>query len=329
MTAGQMLAHYRILERIGAGGMGEVYKALDTHLNRTVAIKVLPVSAVADAGRRQRFIQEAHAASALDHPNIVAVYDISEADGQLFIVMQYVAGKTLRALFGSHGLPLNDALRYAFQMADALAQAHARGIVHRDLKPENVMVTEQGQVKILDFGLAKLIEPVEANETSEETGWSAGGRWIYFGSNRGGDWQVWKVPAEGGAAVQVTRHGGREAFESVDGKILYYTKQTPAAGIWRVAPGGGEETQAIDRGAQGGWAITPEGIGFVSSPDSAPAIQFYRFSTGAITQIAALPKGVRIFASTNHLAISRDLRWILYNQIDRVESDIILVENFR
>jgi len=162
---GRMLAHYRIEARLGAGGMGVVYKALDTHLNRTVAIKMLPPRAVSDPGRRERFIREARAASALDHPNIVTIHDIAEADGQLFIVMQYVSGKTLRELLAQGPLPLNDALRYAVQIADGLARAHARGIIHRDLKPANVMVSEEGPVKILDFGLAKLTEPLESEET--------------------------------------------------------------------------------------------------------------------------------------------------------------------
>jgi len=164
MNPGDTLAHYRILERVGAGGMGVVYKALDTHLNRTVAIKVLPPEAVADLDRRRRFVQEARAASALDHPNIVTIHDVAEGDGRHFIVMQYVAGKTLRQLMERDGLPLGEALRYAIQIADGLSQAHAHGIVHRDLKPENVMVTEEGQVKILDFGLAKLLEPPEKGE---------------------------------------------------------------------------------------------------------------------------------------------------------------------
>jgi len=163
MAPGQLLAHYRIERRLGAGGMGVVYQALDSHLNRTVAIKVLLPEAVADPVRRQRFVQEARAASAIDHPHIVTIYDIAEAAGEHFIVMQYVDGRTLRELLPS-GLALSDTLRYAVQMADALAQAHARGIIHRDLKPENIMIAgaegQTGQVKVLDFGLAKLAEPV-------------------------------------------------------------------------------------------------------------------------------------------------------------------------
>ena len=158
------LGHYRIEAKLGEGGMGVVYRALDTHLNRTVAIKVLPAGAVVDPGRRQRFVQEARAASALDHPNIITIHDIAENEGQHFIVMQYVAGKTLREFLRRGGLGLSDALNYAIQIADGLSQAHARGIIHRDLKPENVMVTDQSQVKILDFGLAKLTELAEGDE---------------------------------------------------------------------------------------------------------------------------------------------------------------------
>ncbi len=153
--------HYRILERIGAGGMAVVYKAQDTKLNRTVAIKVLPHEAVSNPERRRRFIQEAQTASALDHPNIVTIYDIAEAEGQHFIVMQYVDGKTLRELVGDKGLELSESLSFAMQMADGLGAAHEKGIVHRDFKPDNVIVTEKGQIKICDFGVAKLMEPVE------------------------------------------------------------------------------------------------------------------------------------------------------------------------
>ena len=156
---GQTIAHYEILEKLGQGGMGAVYKARDTHLNRVVAIKILPSEALRDDMRRQRFVQEAHAASAIDHPNIVTIYDVGQDQGIHFIVMQHVAGKTVRTLTARGRLDWSAALGYAIQIADALSQAHARGIIHRDLKPENIMVTEQGQVKILDFGLALLTGP--------------------------------------------------------------------------------------------------------------------------------------------------------------------------
>src|SRR6476661_8472330 len=135
--------------------MGVVYKAVDTHLERFVALRVLPPDRVADAERKRRFAQEAKAASALNHPNIVHIYDIAEANEIQFIAMEYVAGKTLDQLIGRKGLRLNEVLKYAVQIADALAQAHAAGIIHRDLKPSNIMVTENGLVKVLDFGLAK------------------------------------------------------------------------------------------------------------------------------------------------------------------------------
>jgi Tol biopolymer transport system component/tRNA A-37 threonylcarbamoyl transferase component Bud32 len=161
---GRVLAHYEIVETLGQGGMGVVYKARDTHLDRLVALKILPADKVTDPERRRRFVQEARAASALNHPHIVTVFDIDEADGVHFIAMEHVAGSTLAARIGRKGLPLHDALTHAAQIADALAQAHARGIVHRDLKPANVMVTPDGIVKVLDFGLAKLVETVAPEE---------------------------------------------------------------------------------------------------------------------------------------------------------------------
>jgi Tol biopolymer transport system component len=161
---GQQLLHYRVLEKIGEGGMGAVYKALDTHLDRVVAIKVLPPDKVADPVRRQRFIQEAKSASALHHPNIVIVHDIASDRGSQFIVMEYVQGATLDQIVGRKGLKLSEALGYAVQIADGLARAHAAGIVHRDLKPTNIMVTAEGAIKILDFGLAKLTEEVPPAE---------------------------------------------------------------------------------------------------------------------------------------------------------------------
>jgi Tol biopolymer transport system component/predicted Ser/Thr protein kinase len=158
---GRSLAQYRITASIGAGGMGEVYRATDARLGRDVAIKVLPASTAADPERRQRFEQEARAASALNHPNILTVYDIGEADGTTYIAMELVEGKTLRELVASgEAVPTKRLLDIAVQTAEGLAKAHAAGIVHRDLKPENLMVSKDGYVKILDFGLAKLTETV-------------------------------------------------------------------------------------------------------------------------------------------------------------------------
>src|SRR6195256_477129 len=159
---GKSIAHYLVVERLGQGGMGVVYKARDTHLNRFVAIKVLPPEKVADPERKRRFVQEAKAASALNHPNIVHIYDIAEADGIQFIAMEYVPGKTLDLMIGRKGLRLNETLKCAIQIADALARAHSAGIIHRDLKPSNIMVNEHGLVKVLDFGLAKLTETTAA-----------------------------------------------------------------------------------------------------------------------------------------------------------------------
>ena len=156
---GESLLHYRITGKIGEGGMGAVYRATDTHLDRPVAIKLLPADKTADVDRVQRFVQEAKAASALRHPNIVVVHDIASDRGRHFIVMELVEGQSLDVLIGRRGLKLAEGLGLAVQIADGLAKAHAAGIVHRDLKPSNIMVTDDGLVKILDFGLAKLSEP--------------------------------------------------------------------------------------------------------------------------------------------------------------------------
>ena len=167
---GKSLRSYRIEAKLGAGGMGVVYKAVDSRLGRTAAIKILSTVAL-NAERERRFVQEAKAASSLNHPNIVTIYDIDtqEIDGKplSYIAMEYVAGDTLDHLIGRKGLRIRDVLKYAVQIADALAAAHAAGIVHRDLKPSNVIVTPQGVVKILDFGLAKLGEPAGADAYAE------------------------------------------------------------------------------------------------------------------------------------------------------------------
>jgi serine/threonine protein kinase len=167
---GRTVGHYRILEKLGSGGMGVVYKAEDTKLPRFVALKFLVGahgmrpgegerrSPLHDPVALERFKREARAASVLNHPNICTIHDIDEAEGVHYIAMEHVEGKTLDRLIARHGLRVNEALKYAVQMAAALAKAHSAGIVHRDLKPTNVMVTDDGLVKVLDFGLAKLTE---------------------------------------------------------------------------------------------------------------------------------------------------------------------------
>ena len=158
------LAHFQILEKLAEGGMGVIFKARDTHLDRFVAIKVLPPR-IADPSLRQRFINEAKAASALDHPNIITVHDVTSDGGVDFMVMELVQGRTLDQLIPRDGLPLPEVLKYAIQAADGMAAAHAAGIIHRDLKPENLMVTESGLVKVLDFGAAKLQESDDVSES--------------------------------------------------------------------------------------------------------------------------------------------------------------------
>ena len=162
---GSTLGNYKILEKLGEGGQGTVYKAVDSKLGRTVVIKVLPAELTAKEANLKRFEREARLASALDHPNICTIFDLNEIDGVHFIVMQYIEGRNVRQLVNGRPLSLESALSIALQTADALAAAHSRGIIHRDIKAGNVMVTPTGQVKVLDFGLAKLLDE-EAARTS-------------------------------------------------------------------------------------------------------------------------------------------------------------------
>ena len=154
---GKTLSHYRIVDKLGAGGMGVVYKALDLKLERTVALKFLPHDAAVDAQDKERFLREARSASALDHENIGVIHGLDEGeDGQLFIVMGYYEGETLQKVLRRGGLPVGEGLQVAVQVARGLAAAHARKIVHRDIKPSNIILTPTGVVKIVDFGLARV-----------------------------------------------------------------------------------------------------------------------------------------------------------------------------
>ncbi len=168
VAPGQIISHYRIVRRLGKGGMGEVYLAEDTTLNRRIALKVLPAEVAQDPERRRRFEREAQAVAALNHPNIVVVHSVEEAEGIHFITMEHVEGRTLSELIPKEGLPLGRLFELAAPLADAISAAHERGITHRDLKPENVMVTGEGRLKVLDFGLAKLMEEAPAGEAASQ-----------------------------------------------------------------------------------------------------------------------------------------------------------------
>src|SRR6266540_4298933 len=159
LPPGARLGRYEIKTQLGAGGMGEVYLAQDTKLDRKVALKILPVELASNHDRMRRFVQEAKAAAAFNHPNIAHIYEIGESDGMNFIAMEFVEGVTLREKIHLERTELGKLLRYLQHVAEGLAKAHAAGIVHRDLKPDNVMVTHDGHAKVLDFGLAKLVEP--------------------------------------------------------------------------------------------------------------------------------------------------------------------------
>ena len=169
LSPGATLSHYRIVSKIGAGGMGEVYLAHDTKLDRKIALKILPAELAANQDRMRRFTQEAKAAAALNHPNIATIHEIGESDGVNFIAMEFIDGATLREKIYQEQIDSRKLLRYLQHVAEGLAKAHAAGIVHRDLKPDNIMITRDGHAKILDFGLAKLIEqrPMSDGDSSE------------------------------------------------------------------------------------------------------------------------------------------------------------------
>ncbi len=162
LATGTKLGRYEIRAKIGEGGMGEVYLAHDTQLDRSIALKILTAEVARDQQRLHRFLQEARAASALSHPNVAHIYEIGEAEGAHFIAMEYIEGEALDKKIDGQPLSMSELLDIAIQIADALDEAHSKGITHRDIKSSNIMITPRGRVKVLDFGLAKLTRPASA-----------------------------------------------------------------------------------------------------------------------------------------------------------------------
>lgn len=167
---GKTISHYKILEKLGEGGMGIVYKAQDTKLDRIVALKFLPEHLLCDEEAKKRFVHEAKAASALNHPNITTIYEINEVEGECFISMEYIDGKSIKKLIEEKGFSIEGILKIAIQIAEGLSAAHKKGITHRDIKTDNIMLTEEEVVKIMDFGLAKLKGVTKLTRTGSTLG---------------------------------------------------------------------------------------------------------------------------------------------------------------
>ncbi len=244
---GKTLSHYRVVEKIGAGGMGEVYRARDEHLGRDVALKVLPAGTLGDEHARKRFRKEALALSKLNHPNIATVFDFDTQDGTDFLVMELVEGVTLSDKLAGGPLPEKEITRLGMQLAEALEEAHERGVVHRDLKPGNVMVTPKGQAKILDFGLAKLVRPEVASATATTESFTetqaAAGTLPYMAPEQlRGEGVDARTDIHALGAVLYEMATGQRPFPETQGPrlidaILHQAPQAPSGLNRRVSPG--------------------------------------------------------------------------------------------
>ena len=227
---GQLLGRYEIIGQIGAGGMGEVYLARDKQLNRRVALKVLHQNLSADNQANRRLLREAQAAALFDHPNICAIYEISETDDCSFIVMQYVEGETLADILAKERLSVETSLDLAIQIVDALAEAHANHIIHRDIKPANIIVNKKGQAKVLDFGLAKFVEAETGEETvkSLNTSGAVMGTVPYMSPEQlRGHLLDARTDIFSFGAVFYEMVGGRQAFARDNNACLLYTSPSP------------------------------------------------------------------------------------------------------
>jgi serine/threonine protein kinase len=286
IAPGTTIGRYEIQSPLGAGGMGEVYRARDVELHRPVALKLLPTALAADERRMNRFIQEARAASALNHPNILTVYEIGQTDeGARFFATEFVDGVTLRERMTSQPLKLGEILDVVIQVAGALVAAHAAGIIHRDIKPENVMLRRDGYVKILDFGLAKLSEHKASAVATEAATRALGntGRYIVFETNRSVGWSIWRMNVDGSGLKELVRNAGQFSYPQVspDSQWVFYSARLPEFSrvMWRMPIDGGPAVQLTQKDT------SPA----VLSPDGKLLAYYYREQPEAAAQIEIVP----------------------------------------
>jgi serine/threonine-protein kinase len=224
LTPGTQIGPYEVVGSLGAGGMGEVYRARDTRLNRAVALKIIPETFALDADRLARFQREAQVLASLSHPNIAAIYGLEDSAAGKALVLELVEGETLADRVERGPIPVDEALKLARQIAEALESAHDQGVIHRDLKPANIKVREDGTVKVLDFGLAKMLENQTAGGGAINGSVSPDGRWLAFESNESETWEVYVQPF--GAEATGPRHtvstkGGVQPRWSANGQELF------------------------------------------------------------------------------------------------------------
>ena len=335
LSPSQKIGPYEVLSSLGAGGMGEVYRARDTRLGREVALKILPPEFSGNHERLERFEQEARSASALNHPNIIAIYDIGSSDSTSYLAMELVEGKSLRTILEEGPINLRRIISLASQLADGLAKAHAAGIVHRDLKPENVMISKDGFLKILDFGLAKLTL-VPTNQAMRQTDMEEmdSGRWftrgssidrqpvyshdgksILFSSFGSGSLDLMQITIETGAVTRITEDEADDwdPYYTPDGNhILWSSNRAGHFEIWMANPDGSEPRRITNDGLDAeNPTMSPDGRWIVYNsynPEKLGVWKIHPDGTGATKLVSGITEFPEVSPDGKFVA------YILYKQ---------------